>query len=60
MPLATNECQGTNEHKTTKETTNQNIYEQFYSSSASCHVHPTSMHKTKVPICPTTMHNNFA
>jgi hypothetical protein len=60
MPLVTNKCQGTSEHQPTKETIDRNIDEQFYNSSASCHVCPTSMHKTKVPIHPTTMHNNFA
>jgi hypothetical protein len=48
MPLVTNERLGTSEHQVTKETIDQNIDEQFYNSSASCHVRPT------------TMHNNFA
>jgi hypothetical protein len=60
MPLATNESLRTNEHQVTKETIDQNRDEQFYSSSTSCHVHPTTMHKTKVPVHPTTMQNNFA
>ncbi len=58
--FATNECQGTSEHQAAKETTNQNIDEQFYNLLASCHVRLTSMHKTKVLIHPTTMHNNLA
>jgi hypothetical protein len=48
MPVVTNECLRTNEHQVTKETIDQNIDEQLYNSSASCHVRPT------------TMHNNFA
>jgi hypothetical protein len=48
MPLVTDERLGTSEHQVTKETIDPNVNEQFYSSSASCHV------------CPTTMHNNFA
>jgi hypothetical protein len=60
MPLATNKCQGTSEHQPTKETIDRNIDEQFYNSSTSCYVCPTTMHKTKVLVHPTTMHNNFA
>jgi hypothetical protein len=43
-----------------KETTNQNANEQFCNSSTSCHVRPASMHRTKVLVCPATMHNNYA
>jgi hypothetical protein len=50
----------TNEHQATKKTIDQNIDEQFYNSSASCHVCPTNMHKTKFLIHPTTILNNFA
>jgi hypothetical protein len=59
MPLVTNEHLGTSEHQVTKEIIDQNIDDQFYSSSTSCHIRPTSMHKTKVLVRPTTMHNNF-